>query len=74
MSTAVSPAPVVVADPICSSDIRRAMMADDSPFGVQGLARQTLRIFKADCISRLGWTWRYAGRRPRFATGHSSIM
>lgn len=56
MSAAVSNLPVSTRDYIRASDIRRALMEDDSPFGVQGLVRESLQILKPECISALAAT------------------
>ena len=39
--------------PVFSSNSYGAGMDDDSPFGLQGLTRDTLQILKPDCIERL---------------------
>lgn len=48
-------------DFIRPSDIRRAVMEDDSPFGVQGLARDTLHILRPECIGPFAATLAICG-------------
>lgn len=59
---AVSQSPVRHRNPILSSDIRQAVMEDDSPFGVQGLVREKLRILKPECIGPLAATLALVGK------------
>ena len=37
-------------------DVGDVGLEDASPFGLQGLQRETLRVLKADCITRLATT------------------
>lgn len=62
MSTLQLGRPVAQDDRIQLSEIRRAVMADDSPFGLQGLARETLTILKPECIGPLAATLAVCGR------------
>lgn len=61
----------MVIDRIEPEDIRRAISADDSPFGIQGLARETLKILKPECINAFAATLALRGtpeqiRDPQF--------
>lgn len=61
----------LVIDRIEPADIRRALLADDSPFGIQGLARDSLKILKPGCINALAATLALRGtpeqiRDPQF--------
>lgn len=60
-----------VIHPLRASELRRAVQEDDSPFGVQGLARDSLKILKPDCINALAATLALRGtpeqiRDPQF--------
>jgi hypothetical protein len=62
MSTLLVGRPAAQHDRIQTDDIRRALMADDSPFGLQGLMRDTLTILKPDYIGRLAAMLAICGR------------